>query len=272
MLGLLAETCIARHPAEAASVLELASPAAAADVIGPLPAAAASGVLAAMSPRPAAEVLNALSPADSAQLLDGLGVERAAVLLRLLDPSVRDRIIGGLPTRMSMPLRLVLRFPAGSVGTLIDPNVATVHAETSIGEAGELSRRNPKLLRKYLYVLDHQQHLIGVADSRDLLLLDSKLPIRKCAREKPQSLRARTSLREANMAPGWERYQLLPVIDVKGVFLGVLRRSRLLEALAEEAKPKTGEGLADLALELADLYWRTAAELLTSLLGGGQRR
>ena len=158
---------------------------------------------------------------------------------------------------------MILRFPAGSVGSIIDPRVVTVRPETRVGEATEMARRAPALLRKYLYVLDEHQRLTGKVDARQCLLRDPELPIGRLDREEPMALRARTSLREASRHPGWERFSVLPATDHRGVFLGVVRRASLRRALTDGTTPEPEAELAGLALDLADLYWQTAAGFIT---------
>ena len=167
-----------------------------------------------------------------------------------------------LPPRVSVPLRMVLRFPPGSVGSLIDPRVVTVRADTRVGEATETARRAPSLLRKYLYVLDETQRLTGMVDARQCLLREPALPIGRLEQEEPVALRARTSLREASRNPCWERFSVMPATDHRGVFLGVVRRVSLRRAMADNAVTEPEAELAGLAIDLADLYWQTAAGFL----------
>ena len=167
-----------------------------------------------------------------------------------------------LPATVSVPLRMVLRFPAGSVGSLIDPHVVTVREDATVGEAAASARRTPSLLRKYLYVLDEGQRLVGVLDARQCLLRGPDLPVGGLVRRDPVALRARSSLSEANAHPGWERFSVMPVTDHRGAFLGVLRRSSLRRATAEPAAAEPKAELGDLAIDLADLYWQTTAGVL----------
>ena len=262
MLSRITSDFIEAYPSDAARVLEDAAPEVAGEVLGALPAPAAAEVLRDMSPHAAAGALAGLAPDAAAGIVRHLPVELSSALLLRLDANERTAIIRALPPRVSVPLRMVLRFPPGSVGTLIDPRVVTVRAETRVGEATETARRAPSLLRKYLYVLDDAQCLTGMVDARQCLLRDPELPIGRLDQEEPVALRARTSLREAGRNPGWERFSVLPATDHRGVFLGVVRRSSVRRALADGNEPDAEAELADLALDLADLYWRSTAGLL----------
>jgi len=270
----LAAALIEHHPAMAAGVLERARPEAAAELLAAAGLAAAGRLLAAMHPMAGANALAALAastPDTAAKLLAGLGTDEAATVLRSMPAETSAALVKKLPANTAVPLRLVLRFPSGSVGSLIDPRVVTVRPDTLIGEAAEIARHAPESLRKYIYVLDDDRRLSGVMDSRDCVLRDPERRVRAFALPRPAALRARMSLREAEGNPGWERLALLPVTDGGGRFLGVLRRWRLQQALADSTGAGEDGGLAGLALELADLYWRAAAGLLATTLGEERR-
>ena len=262
MLSRITSDFIEAYPADAARVLEDADPEVAGETLAALPAPVAAAVLRAMTPHAAAGSLARIAPGAAAALVKNLPIELAAALLLRLDAGERGALMKALPPTVSVPLRMVLRFPAGSVGSLIDPRVVTVRAETRVGEAAETARRAPSLLRKYLYVLDEAQRPTGMVDARQCLLREPALPIGRLEQEKPVALRARTRLREASRNPGWERFSVMPATDHRGVFLGVVRRASLRRAMADNAVPEPEAELAGLAIDLADLYWQTVAGFL----------
>lgn len=264
MLGPLATRFIKGYPGDAARVLEEAEPEAIAKVVEAVPAQAGAALLRTMSPHAAASSLSCLDPGSAAQFVAHLPLELAAALSLRLDATTRGALLGALPGRVSVPLRLMLRFPPGSVGSLIDPRVVTVRSQTRIGEAAEIARRAPEMLRKYLFVLDEAQHLTGVIDARHCLLEDPERAIGTLERKAPVSLRARASIREAQLNRAWEQFAVLPVIDHRGVFLGIVRRMSLFQAIAAAHDEAPKESLTDLALALAELYW----EASTGLIGG----
>ena len=263
MLGRITTEFVEAYPVDAARVLEDAVPEVAGEVLGALPARVAAAVLREMNPHAAAGGLASLAPDAAARIMGHLPVALASALILRLDADERGALMKALPANVSVPLRMVLRFPAGSVGSIIDPRVVTVRPETRVGEATEIARRAPALLRKYLYVLDEHQRLTGMVDARQCLVRDPVLPIGRLDREEPVALRARTSLREASRHPSWEHFSVLPATDHRGVFLGVVRRASLRRALADGTAPEPEAELAGLALDLADLYWQTAAGLIT---------
>jgi len=258
----MASRFVEDHPSDAAHILDECAPEVIGEILATLPAPVGAGLLRAMTPHAAAAGLARLAPDAAAALAECLPVELAGALLLRLDGTVRGALLNALPAKASLPLRLVLRFPVGTVGSLVDARVVTVRRDTRIGEVAEIARNAPELLRKYVYVLDEGQHLVGVADVRQCWLQDDDRRIAGLLHKEPVALRARMSLREASLLPAWERFAVLPVVDHRGVFLGIVRRMTLFGALAEQGPPAGREDLAQLALDLADICWRTASGLL----------
>ena len=266
MLSRISSRLIEHHPQDAAGVLEGAAPEVVAEVLAALPAPVSAALIRTLSPHSAVAGLTRLAPGMAAQAVAHLSIERAAALLLRLDTVTRRALLDALPGRVSMPLRLMMRFPAGSVGSLIDPRVVTVRSDSRIGEATEMARRAPELLRKYLYVLDEAQRLIGVVDARQCVVRSPHSPIAELQTKSPVALRARASLREARLNPAWERFSVLPAVDHRGIFLGVVRRMSFFRAIAVEDNQAPTESFANLALALAELYWQASTGLLAGTL------
>lgn len=252
----------ADYPAEAAELLERATPDAAGSVLSSLPAPVATAVLGAMAPGPAADCLAGLAPRAAARLLKNLKLETMTPLMLRLDAKTRNAILRALPATISTSLRIVLQFPNDSLGSLLDPQVMTARADAEAGETIALARRAPQSVRRYLYVLGDEQRLVGVVGARQCALSDPALPIARLMEARPVALPARTRLHEAVHNPHWERFDMLPVVDRRGIFLGVVRRNNLQSAVQGEGASAARVDVTDLALDLADLWWQTASAFL----------
>ena len=125
MLSRITADFIETYPADAARVLEDAAPEVVGEALAVLPAPVAAAVLRVMTPHAAAGGLACLASGAAAALVRHLPIELAAALLLRLDPGERGALIEALPPTLSVPLRMVLRFPADSVGSLIESRVFT---------------------------------------------------------------------------------------------------------------------------------------------------
>ncbi len=81
----------------------------------------------------------------------------------------------------------------------------------------------------------------------------------------PIRLLATSDLASVAGHPAWLQFDMLPVVDKAGVFLGVIRHKTIRQlAAARVETPGLGEGF-DVALRIADLYWRSVSTLVTGL-------
>ena len=82
--------------------------------------------------------------------------------------------------------------------------------------------------------------------------------------KKPDTVfNARASLGQIRDHPKWLHKEVLPVIDHSSVFIGVLRRSIMLDALETGQDPYgEKETVTGALLDIAELFWDACANLL----------
>lgn len=248
------------HPLDAARVLEHVPTAELGAFLAELPAAVAARALRNLTPFRAAECLERLK-GEAAAMLPHLPTNVAAALLRQLDPIPRAEFVDALPRSMSIPLRLVLRYPEGTVGSILDQKVLTVYEDMTVADGIQLARGAPERLRKYLYVLDREQRLVGALKTHQCLTAKRTTVLRSLCDTEPAALRARSSLREAGSHEAWVRFNILPVVDRAQTFLGIVRRRRLEDALTGDEQAGSHMSLTDALVGFADLYWRCFADV-----------
>ncbi len=258
----LALKFIESHPGEAAAILERADFSETCGLVSALTPELAAGLVARLLPDTAAECLRALPARSAAALVRRLPIDSAAALIGRLDPDQRKRLIDQLPAAHAVPLRLMLRRRPETVGAIADPEALTVRSDMHAGEVMRLARKTPSRLRKYLYVLDERQCLIGTVDTRACLLATNQTPISALMQTDLVTLRARISLTEALQHAGWTRFELLPVVGRGNRFLGVVRRATLIQSRGQDANRGGDAGFGETMLNLADLYWQGSAALL----------
>jgi Mg/Co/Ni transporter MgtE len=74
----------------------------------------------------------------------------------------------------------------------------------------------------YIYVVDAQEHLMGVVDLKELLIADDKAPLSAIMSENVISVNAESTLKEASQE--FERYgfRALPVTDDEEHLIGAI--------------------------------------------------
>lgn len=256
----------ARHPAEAARVLEGVDAAEAAGFLGELPPADAASVLAGMLPAPAAAILARLGDTDGAAVLKHLVPDRGAAILRSLPPERREALLGGLRPGRRAALSMLLAYPGDTVGAWSDPRVLAVRRDATVGQARRAVADAGAPAACDLYVVDGERRLAGAVSVARLLGADTRVPVERVMQARPAALAAATGLSEARGAGSWSNHNALPVVDARGRLLGSVTAEALDRVLGtgQRSARSGGEGMVNL---LAATYLQALADLLRELWG-----
>jgi magnesium transporter len=184
------------------------------------------------------------APQAAALLKDQPATTIAAVLARL-NPSFNQEVLGALPweivTRaleaaepeLARQWRRNQRYPAGSVGRLMEPVIAEFAPELSVGEAIESLRALVKSrLITYGYVTDASNRLLGIFTMRDLLFAEHDSRLADIMLRQVFSLSPDTPLDDAMRLVLERHYPVYPVCDADGILVGLVRGQAMFEERA----------------------------------------
>jgi Mg/Co/Ni transporter MgtE len=256
---------MSEHPPEAARVLERLPAADAAALLGEIPVTAAGDVLRRMSAFGAATAVAEMDARSAATLLANIPAQDASFLLRRVDAGVRDSITAALPEEIRERLRVLLRYPEGTAGALMDPFVLVLPEDLTVGEALARTRRRARHVYFYVYVTDRSHRLAGVLDLRELLLANASETLANVMRPDLTKVRADTDVLTIQAHPGWQEYDALPVVDEYGIFVGAIRHRVVRRMQAGDGVRPGGAG--ETMLSLAELYWIGIGGMLRGLTG-----
>ena len=250
------------HAAEAARVMEGRPRDELAAFLAAVPDDLAAVLLASMEVNIAARGLERISPSRAAAVLAGLPATRAAALARAMQAEARRQALRSLPPKRREPLERLLSLRAQTVGTRMESRVLTLPPETTAAEAIALVRADPAHVSQYLYVVDRQRRLLGVVSLKQLLAAADAVAVATLMTRHVIALQVRDSLASVRVHPAWARYRLLPVVDERNQFAGVLRNPTpgdedLHTSPADQASAALG-----------DLYRIGLAALFNGAIGG----
>jgi magnesium transporter len=250
------------HFEEAAARLERMSPSEAASFLASVDPSTAAGVLDRMIPSVAALVIEETEESCASQVLSLLNVQQTVRVLRPLDPRKRDQILGLLPEDMAAQAGRILRFPEGSAGSIADTSAEALPADMLVGDAIRAARdtRVP-----YLYVVNRDHRLIGVVHKRDLQKTDETVALEAFMLPRVTQVPASATVAELQRHRAWRDFDALPVVDRKGVYLGVVRHKTLRE-IKEPRTTMSGPATPiDTFVDLAELYWVGLSTMVAAL-------
>ncbi|MGH8663784.1 MAG: magnesium transporter [Burkholderiales bacterium] len=186
------------------------------------------------TPDIAAAVLVEAPPELSRYLLKEAPAVVSASVLAQFEADERERRLASLDAAVARELRELLAYPENSAGRLMDPVLAPVRAELSIGETLERLRSARRRGLRELFVVDDAGKLTGRVEIQDLATADARGALASIV--KPLLAVARDLDPREDVVNILQQQPIteLPVVDSEGRFVGVIRHAALVFALEQE--------------------------------------
>lgn len=195
-----------------------------------------------------AEVVNELSPLIARQVLDVLPIAQIAAILNRMPMDEAARIISVFRRRRPAILRAMqpqhaadvqalLKYPPESAGYMMTEQFARLPPELTAQQAlARLRKLNTKVeTLTNLYIVDKENHLIGVVSLREVVVAAQTRKLRSLMTTDVVSVTPETD-REV-VARLFSRYDFLamPVVTAGGHMLGVITADDVIDVLAAES-------------------------------------
>jgi magnesium transporter len=231
----LAASFVATHPAEAAAVLD---PLAAEDVrrvLARIDGAKSFEVLSHMSPDSAARALQDMDEPQARAAFAAADFVRLALIFAQLDEGPRARLFALLTPEQRRNVDAALEYPLGSAGRLMDSKVTTFRQEHRAGDVLARLREAPLSGSADVLVVDDDGLLVSTVSLRELVMANGEQAVGSLARQRPFFVDAMATRDEVVELLQRHRLSTLPVVDLDGRVLGVLRHDALIEAAQHAA-------------------------------------
>ena len=232
-LGLFKEALPEIHPADLALALPDFDSQQRSEIFGDLGTSQASGTLEEIGPQMQRELVASLSIERVAELIDYMMPAQAAAVLRNLTPAESWAILQQLgPVRSRKIAALVEKRQAQSLLPLATLRYLRAAPQMTAGEllSGYRQMAAEARVWRYVYVVAPDGVLLGIADLKDLLVAEPDASLGEvmagnliCLREYDDSDVAADLLEHYG-------FEALPVLDAKGVMMGVVAARDLLTA------------------------------------------
>ena len=158
------------------------------------------------------ELINQMTPGQAADILDILPADDAKDILARLDPKIADKT-GLLLQHHEETVNLFM-----TQGYISFP--PTVSVKEILGQFREVARDKDVIM--YVYVVDNENHLLGVIDMKELLQADSDNLLHEIMTTSVISIRSGDLLPE--VAEAFDRYSFraIPVTDEDERMVGII--------------------------------------------------
>jgi magnesium transporter len=169
-----------------------------------------------------------LPPDDAADLIQAADEEHRDALLRLLDENTRREVLA------------LLAYEEDEAGGLMSSRFARVRPDMKVDEAISYLRKQALSTHEletiyYVYVLDAQQRLLGIASFRQLFASPGERTIREVM--DTDLVTAHEEMDQESLAQLFAEHDLLaiPVVDGEGRMKGIVTVDDIVDVVQEEA-------------------------------------
>ena len=191
------------------------------DVIGELDEQTAARIISEMEPEKAADVLEHMDPDEAADVLGDLPEKKAVELLNRMEKEEAEEV------------RELLEHDEDTAGGLMTTEYICFPPDMTAEEVmKELRLVAPDIeMIYYLYVVDREEHLLGVLSLKDLILAQPKATLASIMVTNPKTVLARDD--EKVVAETVSRYNLyaIPVVDEEKHLLGIITVDDVVDML-----------------------------------------
>ena len=212
------------HPADLATIIDQLTPRDRAGVLASLDDEAVADAMEEMEPETQVDVLEDLEPARAADILEEMSPDDAADLIADLSEESKAEILPLMERDEAEEVRELLGYPEDTAGGIMTTAYVAISEDLTAARAIEKLRELEPDAETiyYVYVVDAQEHLVGVLSLRDLIVAKPDTPVREFMHVEPVAVGALTPQEE--VAQVVARYNLLavPVVDDQGVLLGIV--------------------------------------------------
>ena len=191
-----------------------------------------------LSARDRAELVLALPSGERRLWLRLLAPDDAADLIQEAPAEERDHLLGLLDDPTQREVKGLLDYAEDEAGGLMNTRYSRLRADMTVDEAISYLRRDARAREKtvyYVYVVDSEERLLGVASFRDLIVAPGDKRVSEVMRT--EIISARDDLDQEALSQLFMRHHLLmmPIVDGEGRIKGVVSVDDIVQVVQEEA-------------------------------------
>lgn len=233
----LAKSYLENDPLGAAHCIEGMSDDEALVVLSALPPHLAAEVFSHLEVHIASTLLGSLPTAIFNEIVPRLDAHKAANIFIGIDSDIRAKLIERLPEKSKLEIRELLVYPEFSAGRFMSTDALALRHNMKVTEAVQRIRNLAvkKTPYSYTYVIDDEDHLMGVITMRDLILAEPDILVSEIMRTDVFTVNAFTDVDDVAVEMSKRKYFAAPVVDIEGKLLGIVKANQLIGRVQQEA-------------------------------------
>lgn len=233
---------IVRHffdvdPSQAAHTLEGIPEEEAVEVLRALPVTLAAKAFPYLSMPLAASLVKEMPQGLFQEIMTRMTPEQGADLFAHLPTEEKEDFLNVLPDHLRKGIHEILTYPVDSAGRILSTDFVAFHQDLKVKEVIQKIRNLAQKGKhtSYTYVVDADNHLVGVINMRDLLLAQGDQTILEIMRKDVFTVNGFMDREGVANELSKRGFFATPVVDNENRLLGVVRAEELIEDVQEEA-------------------------------------
>ncbi len=159
----------------------------------------------------------------------------ASILLAQMGDEDQQALFAFLPETVTHELQRLQQYDEDAAGRLLERPYDTIRVDMTVAEALEVLRRSDTRRIRSLYVADRDNRLVGKVDMQSMAMAYEDQRLSELLDDLEGSVLATAPRKE--IVEQLEKYRVdsLPVVDVDGRLLGIVRYQRIFDAIESVA-------------------------------------
>lgn len=225
------------HSADLADIFQKLKPEERLECITHIDEEKAADVIEYLPPQLQVEILGDIDTELASRLISKLPHDEAADVLGDMEEDESQAYLDQLPKKFSSEVRELLTYNEDTAGGIMTPLVLTVYDNMTVKEALETIRikaEKENMELYYVYVVDKNNHLVGVASLRNLITAPTDLNISDIMSK--DLVKVHVDDYQGHIADIFMKYQFnaLPVVDLYNHLKGIVTWDDVQDIVEEE--------------------------------------
>lgn len=194
-------------------------------------------LLARLDERDAARILSRMTTAQAADILEEVDPDDAADILEEVDPRVAETLLVEMEPEEAAELRELMAYPPDTAGGIMTPAFVAIAPDLRADETVAALRKVAEEAEtiNYVYVVDADEHLLGVLSLHRLVLTRPETPVSEIMVRDAVRVRVDSDQEAAARLLTEHDLMALPVVDAEGRLVGIITADDVADVLEEEA-------------------------------------
>ncbi|MFH7880704.1 MAG: magnesium transporter [Candidatus Aenigmatarchaeota archaeon] len=181
------------------------------------------------------EFFSSINKSKAAEILNKLPLDETIEILHSLDAQTREEILNNIAEEKREYYLRILRYGPKSAASIMTNQFISLNWDLSCVDAIRILRKKRiKYPIYYIYVVDDENHLIGVVSLRQLVLSHPKKKLKDIARRNVLKAYPETSREEVARIVRENNLYALPIVDNDNKLLGIVTVDDVLEVMEKE--------------------------------------